>query len=255
MSRLIKSHYSPSQDIEKKVIHLQPLRFESLKEQSPETTILRLKAEAEKLLVDAKLRAEKIVSEANANLQTTNEMIAHSKKDWESEKINLIELANQEGFQAGYKQGEQAAKEQYSETLQEANRVVEQSKIDFVEQVEQSEEVILKLAVKIAGKILQVHLEDKKEDFVKIVKHAIKEVKDFGDINIIVHPFMYELVVTQKDELRALFNREKNLFIYPSVELQETSCIIESSFGRIDASIDSQLAEMKVKLLELLQEE
>jgi flagellar assembly protein FliH len=257
LSRLIKSHYVKPQDEERKVIRLQPLAVQTIKDESesPELMVSRLKAEAEQLLVEAKVEADQIMTEAQVNLQETNNHIAQLRADWEIEKEQLIQTVQAQAFQEGFQQGEKEATEQYALILKEARQIVDKAKSDYMVQVEQSEEVILKLGLKVAEKILRVQLEEKREEFLQIVKHAIKEVKDYPDINIIVHPFMYELVLSQKDELRALFNRDKSLFIYADEELQETGCVIESSFGRIDASIDSQLAELKVKLLELLEEE
>lgn len=256
LSRLIKSYSTISKDKEERVIKLQPLfSIETDVDESPETINLKLIDEAKRLLQEAKERAEQIILGAQANLQETNDTITKLKNEWDQEKLNLTEIARDEGYQAGFLQGEKDANEQYSKILQVAKLTVEKSKHDFIEQVEQSEEVILRLGIKVAEKVLKAKIDENKEVFLQIVKHAIKEVKDYTDINVIVHPSMYELVLSQKDELRALLNSENNLFIYPNEELKESDCVIESSFGRIDASIDSQLAELKAKLLELLQEE
>ena len=49
--------------------------------------------------------------------------------------------------------------------------------------------------------------------------------------------------------------KDIDFYIYPDDELEETSCIIESENGRIDASVDSQLEEIKIKLFEMLESE
>ena len=45
-----------------------------------------------------------------------------------------------------------------------------------------------------------------------------------------------------------------NATMYPNGELDEHACYIESENGRIDASIDSQLQEIKRKLMDILEE-
>ena len=65
----------------------------------------------------------------------------------------------------------------------------------------------------------------------------------------------YEELLSKKEELMTIFSNVVNLFIYPDSDLSEDSCLIESSSGRIDASIDTQLSEIKVKLTELLESE
>jgi flagellar assembly protein FliH len=255
LSRLIKSHYSNPQNEDKKVIQLQSLEVNKIDIELPEVAAKKIMAEAEEILKKARITAEKMMNDAQLNLQKSSQHIEQLKIAFETEKEALSETARQQGFQEGMRQGHQEANVRFKEFIDEAKAITDMAKADYIKQVEQSEETILKLGLKIAEKILHVELTDKKESFVQIVKHAIKEVKDFSDINIIVHPHMFELVSQQKDELKALFTTDKKLYIYPSEELQETSCMIESSFGRIDASIDSQLAELKVKLLELLEED
>ncbi|WP_246939945.1 flagellar assembly protein FliH [Bacillus pinisoli] len=256
MSRLIKSQYVNPHEDEKKVIKLQPVFIPSIGEEvSPELTLLRANQEAERILADAKEQKERVTDEAKAMLQQVQDQISELKAEWELEKKFLMEAAQQEGFQVGLQQGEQAAKQEYSTLITEANQIVEQAKVSYTEQLEQAEETILKLGLKVADKILKVHLDETREDFIQVVKQAIKEVKDYADVNIIVHPSVYELVYAQIDELKALFNGDKSLYIYSNEELSNYGCLIESSFGRIDASIDSQLNELKVKLLELIEEE
>ncbi|KAA0547939.1 flagellar assembly protein FliH [Bacillus sp. BGMRC 2118] len=255
LSRLIKSQYSQPQNVERKVIHLQSLAFESIVDESPEFQIRKLHTEAEQMLQNAKIQAEEMIRNAEAQLQEATMEIAQMRSAWEDEKVMLIEQVKQEGFQEGIQLGQQEVYSQLTHLIDEANSVVDLSKSDYVKQIEQSEETILKLGVKVAEKILKLHLQNNHEDFMQIVKNAIREVKDHDNVSIKVHPSMFELVSSQKEELVALFTGDKNLFVYPDNDLEETGCVIESSFGRIDASIDSQLTELKNKLLELLQEE
>jgi flagellar assembly protein FliH len=256
LSRLFKSHYVTPQVEAEKVIKLQPIVFQqSLIDESPELLREKANQEAENLLSNAKIQSEVMIHEAEQRLDLVNKQINELQIAWETERERLSDEVKAEAFQVGFQEGEAAAVEQYSAVIKEARHIVEQAKLDYVSQVELSEETILKLGIKIAEKIIRVHLDESKDDFVQLVKHAIKEVKDYTDINIMVHPSMYEMVLAQKDELKALFNGDKSLYIYPNEELRETGCLIESSFGRIDASIDSQLNELKVKLLELIEEE
>lgn len=255
LSRLIKSAYSHPQNTEKKVINLQSFAVESIVDESPEARAKQLHAEAEHILQSAKLKADEMVRNAEHQLHQATMQISQMKEAWEVERTNLSEQARQVGYEEGIQLGQQEVYQQLAHLIEEANSVVELAKTDYVKQVEQSEETIVKLGIKVAEKILHVHLQNNQDDFIQIVKNAIKEVKEHADVSIKVHPAMFELVSSQREELLTLLTGEKNLYVYPDFEIEETGCIIESSFGRIDASIDSQLTELKNKLLELLQEE
>ncbi|MBM6618446.1 flagellar assembly protein FliH [Bacillus suaedaesalsae] len=255
MSRLIKSQYNHLQHAEKKVIHIQSLAFETIVDESPEAQVKKLHAEAEQILHAARMKADELVRNAEIQLQEATVQISKMKSTWEEEKAMLTEQVKQEGFQEGVQIGQQEVFSQLTHLIDEANSIVDLAKTDYIKQIEQSEETILKLGIKVAEKILKVHLKDNQENFMRIVKNAIKEVKDHADVSIKVHPSMYELVSSQRDELLTLFTGDKNLYVYPDADIEDSSCVIESSFGRIDASVDSQLTELKNKLLELLEEE
>lgn len=80
-------------------------------------------------------------------------------------------------------------------------------------------------------------------------------MREQSEVKVYVHPFYYEMLVQQKDELRAVFNQPTDIFIYPDEQLTENGCVIETPFGRIDASVDTQLQQIKQQLLERLEEE
>ena len=52
----------------------------------------------------------------------------------------------------------------------------------------------------------------------------------------------------------SLFPRETEFYIYPDDELENDGCVIESSNGRLEASVDEQLEQIRIKLLEILEE-
>ena len=81
-----------------------------------------------------------------------------------------------------------------------------------------------------------------------LVKRALKEAKDSHDVQLHVNPNYYEYLLSQKEELLAVFLHETNLFIFPDEELPENRCVIESALVGLDASVDTQLSEIKQKL-------
>lgn len=60
--------------------------------------------------------------------------------------------------------------------------------------------------------------------------------------------------VKSKNELKTLVTNDTDLYVYANAELNEQDCFIESAFGRIDLSIDTQLEQLKEQLLDLLDE-
>lgn len=260
LSKVIKSHDTSSESKRKKVIGVRQLSGGQEMNGAPDTQeneafTQDAKVEAEQMLQQARNEAEAILEEARNQAQETYQQIEQDQLNWESEKQQWIEQAQEQGYEAGFNQGSQDGYEQYRTVIEEARQVVSAARLDYEKHIEDSEYTILHLGMKAAEKVLGTKLEEEPDYYLHLVKRAIREVKDHENIQIQVHPTEYEMLLTHKDELLALFTvPTAELYIYPNDEMQQYQCVIESSFGRIDASIDSQLTEIKLKLLQVLEE-
>jgi flagellar assembly protein FliH len=177
------------------------------------------------------------------------------KENWELEKVNLQQAAYQEGLDAGKLEGRQIGMDEYKLLIEEAKNIITSSKYDYLQRIEESEETILNLGLKIASHILDYELNNQPDSIMPIVRKVIRELREEKDIRLKIHPEQYELVINQRSELEKILINESKLYIYPDETLALGSCIIESSFGRIDASVDVQLSEISKKLIEMVQEE
>lgn len=253
LSRLIKSQWSNPIPNEKKVISIKILG-------TPEKEMIVPTLEEEqkninKLIEETEAEASRILIQAKKECDLLYEEIKLEREAWSQEKAILKSGAHEEGYKEGKKIGEQQGYSEYQEMLQEARQVVQSARKDYLTYLGTSEKTILDLATKIAKKIIGTKIEENKDYFSALVKRALKEVKDFPEVQLHVHPLHYEELLSKKEELMTIFSNVVNLFIYPDSDLSEDSCLIESSSGRIDASIDTQLSEIKVKLTELLESE
>ncbi|WP_102346946.1 flagellar assembly protein FliH [Bacillus sp. Marseille-P3661] len=267
MSRVIKANFTQGDAENKRIITLKPLAFQQndmLEHnnefddhlEKPKMDIKEVEMEAARIVAEAEQKASTIIQQAQEKYNEMLHQIELERQSWDVEKEHWIEQAKQEGFAQGFEIGKQDGYSEYKGAIAEAQQTVLVAKDDYQKNIELSEMTILHLGLKTAEKIMGFTLDLNPDAFLNLVKRVIKEVKEHQNIQIHVHPAYYDLVVSQKAEIRALFtNPLTELYIYPDDELGQTSCIIESSFGRIDASIDNQLNEMKIKLLQLLEED
>lgn len=181
--------------------------------------------------------------------------IEQLRESWIEEKTRLIELAKEEGFQLGKEEGRQVAYSEYEGLLAEAKDVITSSKKDYLNRIEESEEKILKLGLAVSEHILSNEIEKNQEHLLPIVKKVLLDLREEKDIRLTVHPTQYDFLINQRVELEKILLNDSKLFIYPDETLTIGSCVIDSSFGRIDASVDVQLSEISKKLLQLCQEE
>jgi flagellar assembly protein FliH len=253
LSRLIKSIWSNPVQSEKKVIAIKMLQVPELAvgdkdlEQQNQTPI--------ELLNEASMEAEQIREHAKVEADALYAEIQQERDAWMQEKEMIANTAQKEGYHAGLEEGKRQGYAEYHELIEEAQQIIAAAKKDNITYLEASEKTILNLAVKIAGKIVASKIDEEESSFLTFVKRAVKEAKEYHDIQVHVHPRYYQYLLSQKEELLTIFSHETNLFIFPNEDLPEDGCVIESESGRLDASIDTQLSEIKRKLIEMLESE
>ena len=102
-----------------------------------------------------------------------------------------------------------------AETLSFAQGIVDLSKQDYAKTIESAEPVILELAIKVAERIIGSKLNENNETFLSIVKRTIKEARDNREVQLHVHPAQYPFILSQKEELAAIFPKNTDFYIYP----------------------------------------
>jgi len=200
---------------------------------------------------ETRKKAEAILSEAKREAQRMKEEAERERQKMMEEIGQIAERAKKEGYEEGRLLGRQAGYAEAAKSIAEAKETVDLAKKDYFSHIEQSEKTILAIGLAVAEKILNMKIEENPENFLPLVKKAIQEAKEYREVRVIVHYKMYPLVLEQKEELRSLYFQNGELLIYPSDEVPETGCIIETEGGRIDASVDAQLMEIREKLLKI----
>ncbi|MGO4887782.1 flagellar assembly protein FliH [Anaerobacillus sp. MEB173] len=265
MSNIIKSSFAAtSNQVEKKMIQLR--RFSYPKDENDEVTnssvneqqnedIFNKQIEIETLLSNAQKEAARLLKETEDECLLKRQQIEHEKVEFEQQMQVALQSAKEEGYQAGFNQGLEEGKQQYDQAIQEVHALIDSAKRNYIEEIEQAEPMMIELAMKVSKKITGYILAEHDETWLQVVKDAINEVREQDDIKIIVHPSMYDMTLRHKTELKTILNRMQNLMIYPDPSLDVYGCRIETPYGQIEASVTSQLSEIKKKLLEKLQEE
>ena len=238
-------------DLPRREIKIKPVHFhQSQQERSTET----LEDTASKI-EQVKQELEMLQEKRRTILAETEAQIQQEKAKWQQEKEKLVQEAKKEGFEAGFLEGEKRSLNQYEAKIAEVNRLVDLVKIDYQKTLERTEDVIIDLAIHTAEKILSQKLSERPDEFIHIVKEALKEINDQSVVSIYLHPSNYEIVLTQKQELKRLIGNDTKLSLYINEELKEGSCIIEHPFGQIDASVDTQLEAIRNALKEFIMEQ
>ncbi|SFK26821.1 flagellar assembly protein FliH [Halobacillus dabanensis] len=202
----------------------------------------------EKAIEAAKKKQAEIV-------EATKEEISSLRATWEEEKQVIENEAYQKGYTNGFTKGEEDGYRSYHEKLVKANEIMETARKTHDRLVMASEETIVELGMKSAEKILNKKLQEEPSTFLSLVQRVMGEVKELPEISLYIHPDQFELVHSQAEELERLLAKPAKLAIYINEDLAPFSCTIESPFGKLDGGLDSQLTELREKLLAITHEE
>lgn len=254
LSRIIKSSIARTTDENKKLISLKRVKtLEEFKQHENNGTEMNAVAEGNHIIHEANDKAARIIEEAKEMTFHAQNQIEREKEKWLVEREQLMQEAYNVGFLQGEEEGRNKGYQEYQQRLMEANDMTERNKQQYQDYIQNAEKVIVTLGIACAEKIMNRKLQEEPDHFFSIVERGLKEVRDLSHIQIHVHPSKHKLLVENKNELEAMFPTDVQCFIYANDDLQAEECYIETNQGRVIVSVDSQLRELKQKLLHILE--
>ncbi|MDG5788191.1 flagellar assembly protein FliH [Evansella sp. AB-P1] len=263
MSKLIKSIYTQQQNEKVKEIKVKSIsssiRSKQLDEDSnsprDDLSAVRVQYKEPDLLIEeAKEESRQLLESANSQIEAWKKEMEQYEVSIQQDAEKRFVEAESKGWEQGYEAGFEEGKKKYEQEIELAQQIVANSKKDYIKHIEDSEPVMLAIAIEVAKKIIGNSLQEKEHSWGHLLKEAISEVRELKEINLYVHPKRYDVTLNHQEELKQIATHSNQLFIYPKGDLAENDCIIETPFGRIEASVDSQLMEIKRALLEKLME-
>ncbi|KGX93329.1 hypothetical protein N781_12220 [Pontibacillus halophilus JSM 076056 = DSM 19796] len=243
-----------SRSVQPKVIGIKPVLLEERAPIETERSKEELVQEAEQAKEHAQLHLQQAREEAERIKEQALADANAEREKWEQERERVVELAKDEGYQIGYERGREAAHQEYERLLDDARNIVAQSKVQHDEKVESAEETILQMSFNLASHLMKQTLDERPEAFTSIVRAAIHEVKEQESVSLYVHPNFYYSLLQHKEEFQQMLDHQLDLAIYPKEGESVYLCILETPFGRIEASLDSQLNELRDSLFSILEE-
>jgi type III secretion protein L len=175
----------------------------------------------------AQRQAEQIVSDAQFDAER---LLAEARRQ---QKV-MMETARHEGYAAGLSE--------WNETLIKALK----SRDDLFAQ---SEQELLRLAIRIAQKIIGQELKTDANAIAAIVREAVKSCRRARNLVIQVNP-EHELHVRERvSSFQLLLGNMAQITVIADSALTPGDCIVESDIGIIDARLETQLKSLEQALL------
>lgn len=189
----------------------------------------------------------------------TNIKVLGSGETYEHvDEAEVLRNRLQEQYNNGYKDGQQKIKidleKDYADKLYKKYEEVYHILEDYNQRMEEYEtvfeKIVINTAYELAKKIVQKEIE--KETIVnENIKAAIAKIIGANEVRIKINPADVEHI---NDYSKGLLNASSfnKIKFEPDERIQPGGCLIETDIGNVDARINSQLEELRLKLEEII---
>jgi len=191
----------------------------------PEQTI-------EQLLEAAQLQADSIIAAAQEQIEAQRA------------------TATDEGFRQGYQNGLEQVRQAIDNATDRAQEITTLGEQQAAQALLSAEQQMVEIAMAVARKIIIQEIAQSPETVLPIVRAALEKVRDQDQVTIRVSSADLAIVRQAKSDLQSTLDRDSVITISSEDFLNNGDCVIDTAFGAVDASIDSQLESIGAALRE-----
>ena len=181
-----------------------------------------------RILEDAGSKADELISSAEKQAE---EIIARANSEAEAIK------------QRTFTEGMAAARNEMSDTLQQAARIFQESQLWQEQMMHQSQSRLMDMVLAIGKKLFGGGFELPPEQLDHIVSRAINEASRLGNLRVYLHPEDAKKLVNLWQESELTVNGQQ-IQIVSSQNISRGGCFIDGQFGVLDARVEEQLDQI-----------
>lgn len=161
-------------------------------------------------------------------------------------KAKAFEEANEQGYQEGYQKG--------LDSVQELQKQCEEEKLrqeqEYQQKLQEMEPMLVDTLCDVYSHIFKVEAKEHKELVLKLLQDTLLKVDSTGSVIIHVAKEDYSYVQERKASLLEEAGLQNgSVEIVSDATLQNAQCMIETEGGVYDCSLDTELAELKRRLM------
>jgi flagellar assembly protein FliH len=202
-------------------------------------------------------------SESARNFDQTNigkakegvkELLKDALNKAKRQAIDIKALAKKEGhdtgYQAGFKQGEDAAREEFKPFLATVEELISDLTGFRKNMYDKGEREMVEMVVALAKKVIHFEFSTRDDAVQEMIRLAVQSVLDRESMVIKINPADKGYAESFRPELHHLFGEIKNITFEAHSGVARGGCVVETNFGVIDAQID-KLGEQMDRILNL----
>ncbi len=196
-------------------------------EKEPEDILEKARYEYESIIEKAKIEAENIIEQAMKEATIKADSIC------------------EEAWQKGYGEGLEAAVKQNEGILAEAEQIRKNAEEERDKTLAELEKEIVELTIKVARKVVACELKTNREIIIKLVEEALASCSNKENAVVRVSAKDGEYLEQNEDEALSSVTGADGIQIKPDNSLSPGDCVLETSFGSIDAGANTKMDKIK----------
>jgi flagellar assembly protein FliH len=200
---------------------------------------------ADEIIVSAKMEATAIISEAKAEAER---YIGEAKEQTEQIKQQAYNDGHEEGTLQGKQSGLDEMQSLINEAVEKTQRMLAAGEKEAKDMIVMAERQIVEIALAVASKIVAYQISENPMVVLPIVKNALEKVCDQEQIVLRVSADDFETVLQAKQEFQNMVGGEQALTFLVDRTIERGNCVIDTSYGMVDARIDTQFDSIRTAL-------
>lgn len=212
----------------------------------------RILAEAEKraaeIVAVAESRREEILAAAD---RASDEMVRQA----EMKVLALEAEVRKSGYDSGYLEGMAEGQREGNRLRREGESHLQQATALREEMLERVEPQVVDLAICIAERLVSTQLNQEPETVVAIVRDALRQIREAGEILIRIHPQDLLICREKLSEMQAELRENSSLNLLADDTLKRGGCRIETSGAIIECLLDERFAKLREVLSDVASHE
>lgn len=196
-------------------------------------TLEQINEQAQQIINDANEQAEQILSDA------------HNDAD------RISEEARQNGYYEGCSKAEEEVNNRINELEQEYEAKKKQLEQEYSQMKEAVEPELVNVIVEVFRKVTHVVAEDNHDIILHLINDVMHNAEGCKDFTIKVSPDDYRFLVNNQGKIYCAMSKEVNIDIVEDMGMERNQCMIETSTGIFNCSLDVELDNL-IKNIKLL---
>jgi flagellar assembly protein FliH len=194
------------------------------------------------ILEKARTESQNIISEAKEEAAM---VLSRAKEEAEAVRIEALES----GYQDGFKRALSDMEAEIQSAREEKERILEEARNERVRFLTLNEEILVRMALAIAKKIVEKELEEIPDIVSSLVQKIVESLNEAESFKVLVNPKDFENMARKYSEEGIPRSRDR-FQVEADSRLSAGGCVVETEVGIVDARLETRMNAVEGALME-----